>query len=108
VVATGEQKKRERADRSRTRHLPGARVTGPAAGLHAIVRLGREVDGAVLEKAARRRSLAVYPLGSCFLQPRPVHDGVLLGYANLTEPAIEHWIGRLAAALRESGAGPAG
>jgi len=90
------------------RHLPGARVTGLAAGLHAIVRLGREVDGAALEEAARRRSLAVYPLGSCFLRPRPLHDGLVLGYANLTEPAIDEGIGRLAAALRESDAGRAG
>src|SRR5205823_6725325 len=34
------------------RHLPGARVTGLAAGLHAIVRLPREFDGASLMRAA--------------------------------------------------------
>ncbi len=33
-------------------HLPGARVTGLAAGLHAIVRLERAVDGMALMRAA--------------------------------------------------------
>src|SRR5207244_1864777 len=44
------------------RHLPGARVTGLAAGLHAIVRLPREFDGASLMRAAAERSPGVYPL----------------------------------------------
>ena len=35
-----------------SRHLPGARVTGLAAGLHATVRLGRAVDGIALVQAA--------------------------------------------------------
>ena len=36
------------------RHLPGARVTGLAAGLHAIVRLAAPVDGLALAAAASR------------------------------------------------------
>jgi GntR family transcriptional regulator / MocR family aminotransferase len=84
------------------RHLPGARVTGLAAGLHAIVRLDREVDGLALIEAARRRSVAVYPLGYAYMQVRAVHDGLVLGYANLVEPAIEEGIRRLARALAEA------
>ncbi len=83
------------------RHLPGARVTGLAAGLHAIVRLGRAVDGLSLLKAARRRSVGVYPLGYAYMEVRAVHDGLVLGYANLVEPAIEEGIRRLAEALAE-------
>jgi len=82
------------------RHLPEARVTGLAAGLHAIVRLGRDVDGPALEEEATRQSLAVWTLGSCFQPPRVLHDGLVLGYGNLSEPAIEEGIGRLAAVLR--------
>jgi GntR family transcriptional regulator/MocR family aminotransferase len=89
------------------RHLPGARVTGLAAGLHAIVRLGREVDGLALLAAARRSSLGVYPLGYAYMEPRPVHDGLVLGYANLAEPAIDEGIRRLARALEEVPDGPA-
>ena len=53
------------------RHLPGARVTGLAAGLHAIVRLPRAVDG--LAAAPRRRgarSVGVYPLGYAYMDVR--------------------------------------
>ncbi len=41
-----------RAGAAVARHLPGARVTGLAAGLHAIVRLARDVDGMALMRAA--------------------------------------------------------
>jgi len=90
------------------RHLPGARVTGVAAGLHAIVRLEREVDGLALVRAARRRSVGVYPLGYAYMDVRAVHDGLVLGYANLAEPAIEEGIRRLAGALEELELAPPG
>jgi len=83
------------------RHLPGAAVTGVAAGLHALVRLAHEVDGIELMRAAERHSVGVYPLGYGYLEVRPVHDAVVLGYANLSEPAIEEGIRRLALALAE-------
>jgi len=82
-------------------NLPEARVTGVAAGLHAIVRLGRPVDGMQLMTAAGRRSVGVYPLGYAYLDVRPVDDGLVLGYANLSEPAIEQGIRRLAEVLQE-------
>jgi len=82
------------------RHLPGARVTGLAAGLHALVRLPEPVDGRALARAAARDSVGVYPLGLSYLTPRPLDDGLVLGYANLAEPAIEEGIRRLARALR--------
>ncbi len=94
--------RRDALVRAVARHLPGARVTGLAAGLHAIVRLDREVDGLELIEAARRRSVAVYPLGYAYMQARAVHDGLVLGYANLVEPAIEEGIRRLARALAEA------
>ena len=82
-------------------HLPAARVTGVAAGLHAIVRLGREIDAVGLMRAAAARSVGVYPLGFAYIEPRPSDDGLVLGYANLAEPAIEEGIRRLAAVLAE-------
>jgi len=83
------------------RHLAGARVTGVAAGLHAIVRLPEELDGIALVRAARKRSVAVYPLGYAYMRPRRRHGGLVLGYANLAEPAIEEGIRLLALALRD-------
>jgi GntR family transcriptional regulator / MocR family aminotransferase len=89
------------------RHLEGAAVTGLAAGLHAIVRLDRAVDGRALLAAAGRRSVGVYPLGYAYMDIRAVHDGLVLGYANLAEPAIDEGIRRLALALEELPGGPA-
>jgi GntR family transcriptional regulator / MocR family aminotransferase len=83
------------------RHLPDARVTGLAAGLHAIVRLPRLVDGLALMQAAHKRSVGVYPLGYAYMEPKPVYDGLVLGYASLSEPSIEEGIARLALALAE-------
>src|SRR5947209_1917023 len=89
------------------RHLPGARVTGLAAGLHAIVQLARPVDGLALLRAAQRRSVGVYLLGYAHMQPRPEHDGLVLGYASLPEASIEEGIRRLGEALQElSGGAP--
>jgi GntR family transcriptional regulator / MocR family aminotransferase len=82
-----------------SRHLSGAGVTGLAAGLHATVRLGREVDGIALVHAALEASVGVYPLGYAYMEVKPVHDVLILGYANLSEPAIEEGIRRLAGAL---------
>jgi GntR family transcriptional regulator/MocR family aminotransferase len=83
------------------RHLPEAEVTGLAAGLHAVLRLPRPVDGLAVMRAAVRRSVGVYPLGLAFFEPRPVDRGLILGYANLTESGIEEGIRRLALALEE-------
>jgi GntR family transcriptional regulator/MocR family aminotransferase len=80
------------------RHLPGARVTGLAAGLHAVVRLPEAVDGVELVHAAMARSVGVYALGYGYAQIRPVDDGLVLGYANLPEPSIDEGIRRLAEA----------
>jgi GntR family transcriptional regulator/MocR family aminotransferase len=94
--------RRDALVRAVAEHLPDARVTGLAAGLHAIVRLAVPVDGLELAAAARRHSVGVYPLGYSYIDVQPVHDGLILGYANLAEPAIEEGIRRLARALEES------
>jgi GntR family transcriptional regulator / MocR family aminotransferase len=89
--------------RAVARHLPEARVTGLAAGLHATVRLSCAVDGIALVRAAAKRSVGVYPLGYSYMDVQPIHDGLVLGYANLSEPAIEEGIRRLAEALNGLG-----
>ena len=48
-----------------------------------------------------RRSVGVYPLGYAYIEPRPSGDGLVLGYANLAEPAIEEGIRLLALALAD-------
>jgi GntR family transcriptional regulator/MocR family aminotransferase len=72
------------------RHLPGAEVTGIAAGLHATVRLPRRVDVGVLSAACAEASVGVHG-------PQP--DRLFLGYANLAEPAIDEGVRRLGRAI---------
>jgi GntR family transcriptional regulator/MocR family aminotransferase len=81
------------------RQLPGARVSGISAGLHALVRLPREVDAKRLLERAADRSVGVYPLSLHMMQPTPATDALVLGYAGLSEPAIEEGIRRLAEVL---------
>jgi GntR family transcriptional regulator/MocR family aminotransferase len=81
------------------RHLPGARVSGISAGLHALVRLPREVDAQRLLERAADRSVGVYPLSLHMMRPTRETDALVLGYAGLSEPAIEEGIRRLAEVL---------
>jgi GntR family transcriptional regulator/MocR family aminotransferase len=83
------------------RNLPDARVGGISAGLHALVRLPRQVDVQRLLTLAAERSLAVYPLAAHQVEAPPETDALVLGYANLSEPAIEEGIRRLAEVLDE-------
>jgi GntR family transcriptional regulator/MocR family aminotransferase len=81
------------------RHLPRARVSGVSAGLHALVRLERPVDALALMQRAAQRSVVVYPLTLHMNEPPQETDALVMGYANLSEPAIEEGVRRLAAAL---------
>ena len=76
-------------------HLPGVRLEGLAAGLHVVARLERPVVAATLAAAAAERSVGVYPLAL----GDALTDRVALGYAGLSEPAIEEGVRRLAGAL---------
>jgi GntR family transcriptional regulator / MocR family aminotransferase len=76
-------------------HLPEARVTGIAAGLHALVRLPRPVDAQRLMVEAAQRSVGAYPLTLHLIDPPPKTEAVVLGYANLSEPAIAEGVRRL-------------
>jgi GntR family transcriptional regulator / MocR family aminotransferase len=82
-----------------SRELPGARVSGVSAGLHALVRLPCAVDLHGLLRAAAERSLGVYPLELHRIEPRQRTDALVMGYANLSEPAIAEGVRRLADAI---------
>jgi GntR family transcriptional regulator / MocR family aminotransferase len=81
------------------RHLPGARVSGISAGLHVLVRLPRAIDAQGLLERAAEQSVGVYPLTLHTIEPARETDALVLGYAGLSEPAIEEGIRRLAHAL---------
>ena len=83
-----------------SRELPHARVSGISAGLHALVRLPRAVDLQALIAATEQRSLRVYPLEFHRIEPAGEADALVMGYANLSEPAIDEGVRRLAEVLR--------
>jgi GntR family transcriptional regulator/MocR family aminotransferase len=76
-------------------HVPGARLEGLAAGLHAVVRLPWPLPAGRLVEEAAARSVGVYPIAL----PHEHTDALVLGYAGLSEPAIEQGIRRLAEAF---------
>ena len=83
------------------RHLPAARVSGIAAGLHAIVNLERPVYSAELISASLARGVEVYPLNLWRADPPPETSAVVLGYGSLHPDAIDVGIERFADAWRE-------
>jgi len=83
------------------RNLPEAQVSGISAGLHALVRLPGAVDSQRLLELAAQRSLGVYPLTLHLIDPPRDTDALVLGYANLSAPAIGEGIRRLAEVLGE-------
>jgi GntR family transcriptional regulator/MocR family aminotransferase len=99
--------RRDTLEAALTQHLPGARLSGLAAGLHAVVRLPEPCDERALMRAARRRSVGVYPLGWAYAQPQSAGGALVLGYANLNEAAIAEGVRRLAEAVHEVRSGGA-
>ncbi|MFK8906962.1 PLP-dependent aminotransferase family protein [Streptomyces sp. YS-3] len=88
-------------------HLPGARVSGIAAGLHIIARLPERYgpEPRLLERAAHAR-VAVRPLSYYRSPGAEAGDGVplVLGYAHLTPSDIARGVRLLAGALDGGGA----
>src|ERR1019366_5678075 len=80
-------------------HLPQAKVTGIAAGLHALVCLPQAFEVQRLMVEAWKRSLGVYPLAVHLIEQSVESDALVLGYGNLSEPAIVEGIRRLGAVL---------
>ena len=85
--------------------LPSARVfvpAHPAAGLFELVRLPDGIDEPALIKAAAARGVGIEGLAlHRFLPGGP--PGVLLGFGNLSEPAIEQGVRLLGEAYAEIG-----
>ena len=83
-----------------SRHLPAARPAGDPAGLFELVRLPDGVSEPALVKAAAARGVGVEDLGlHRYAADGP--PGLLLGYANLSEPAIEQGVRLLGEAYGE-------
>ena len=85
------------------RHLPGCTVSGAAAGLHVLVSLPPGVKGAAVVEAAAAAGIRLKDLQECRMTPDPAGEGVVLGYGNLSESAIEVAVAELARIVQRVG-----
>jgi GntR family transcriptional regulator / MocR family aminotransferase len=81
--------------------LPEVRVQGAAAGLYAALHLPAHLDEQQVLAAARSHGIALEGLGGST-------PGLVVGYANLGDAAIEPAVSALAASVREAAQRPPG
>jgi GntR family transcriptional regulator/MocR family aminotransferase len=81
-----------------TRHLPQWEPTGIAAGLHLVTWLPEGVEETSVIAAAARQGVAVAGVAPYRLSPAS-RGGLIFGYSDLNERAIENGIVRLARAI---------
>jgi GntR family transcriptional regulator/MocR family aminotransferase len=99
------QRRREALLEAVGRWLPQGHVGSPgAAGLFELVMLPEEIDEHALLMAAAARGVGVEGLALHRFLPNGA-PGVLLGYGNLSEPAIEQGVRLLGEAYDEVGGG---
>jgi GntR family transcriptional regulator/MocR family aminotransferase len=94
--------RRDALIRALARHIPEARVGGLAAGLHAMVDLPPGTAMPLLLDAAGARGLELAPISRFSIEPAADPCRLVVGYAQLPEPALERAIRLLAACVREA------
>ncbi|MGH3153074.1 MAG: PLP-dependent aminotransferase family protein [Streptosporangiaceae bacterium] len=82
------------------RHLPGLEPAGVSAGLHLVTWLPPELDEATVVGAARRAGVALGAVGP-YRITNPGPDGIIFGYATVSERAIAEGVARLAQVIGE-------
>ena len=83
-------------------HLPGTPVSGIAAGLHLVLPLPDTVDTAAVAAAAAARSVRVADLAAYHATEDYADHGLVLGYGNLADRAVDEAVRQLSAAIRDS------
>jgi GntR family transcriptional regulator/MocR family aminotransferase len=81
-------------------HAPTLRVTGLAAGFHAILHLPPGTDEDHLIKLARRRGVGLYGMARMHRTIRPTGPQLVLGFGDTTRHAIETGIAAIADLLQ--------
>jgi GntR family transcriptional regulator/MocR family aminotransferase len=77
-------------------HAPGIPLHGLAAGFHAVAQLREDSDEAAIVAEARSRSIGLYGMGMYRPSGLSGPPALVLGFGNLTEPAIERGIAAIA------------
>ncbi|NMO49788.1 PLP-dependent aminotransferase family protein [Actinoplanes sp. TBRC 11911] len=84
---------------------PGLRVTGLAAGFHAVLHLSAGTDEADLIAAARQRGVGLYGMAGMHHAVRPSGPQLVLGFGDTPRHAIETGIAAIADLLGISAVG---
>jgi len=84
-------------------HAPAVRLSGLAAGFHAVAHLPAGVEEPAVVAAARERGVGLYGMSECRTSTCPTPPQLVLGFGNVTERAITEGIGAVAELL---GTGP--
>jgi GntR family transcriptional regulator/MocR family aminotransferase len=85
---------------SLARHAPGVRLTGLAAGFHAVAHLPDSADEQAVVAAARQRSVGLYAMGPQRTATAGAPPQLVLGFGNVGERAVESGIAAVADLLR--------
>jgi GntR family transcriptional regulator/MocR family aminotransferase len=83
-----------------TEALPKAAVRGVAAGLHVTVELPDSYNEQAIKEEARDRRVELETMSDYRLEPRDRSPTLILGYAQMSEPAIRAGVHELAKAVR--------
>ncbi len=93
------QRRRDELLDAISRHCPGWRVRGTAAGLHLLAEAPSSVDVERLVQRCAAQSVRLYTLSRYTARP-PASAGIVFGYARLTEAEIAEGMRRVGRALR--------
>jgi GntR family transcriptional regulator / MocR family aminotransferase len=74
------------------KQAPGVALSGLAAGFHAVAHLPHERDEQAIVDEARARSIGLYGMSSYRPSGRSGPPQLVLGFGNLSEPAIQRGI----------------
>jgi GntR family transcriptional regulator / MocR family aminotransferase len=91
---------------SLARHAPAVRLTGLAAGFHAVAHLPESADEQAVVTAARQRSVGLYGMGpqraatAATAATAAAPPQLVLGFGNVSERAVESGIAAVADLLR--------
>jgi GntR family transcriptional regulator/MocR family aminotransferase len=95
------RRRRDRLIAALARHVPDVRLTGVAAGLHAVVELPRGMPERQVIARAAARGVAVEGLGGYALRDHTRGPALVIGYATSPDHAYTTALARLTAAIRD-------
>ncbi|MGW7260867.1 MocR-like pyridoxine biosynthesis transcription factor PdxR [Streptomyces sp. NPDC054834] len=85
------------------RHAPDVRLTGLAAGFHAVAHLPHGADEQTVIAAARSRSVGLYGMSACRASQATAPPQLVLGFGDVTERAIAEGVAAVGDLLAAGG-----